>query len=196
MSSRYSTLAVVLKTEARGEYDLWCVCFTERFGKMRLLAKGARKPASKLRAALQPLSFSHIEFVQGKIWRVVDVMLQNRHESLRSDAKNLRSALAIAALCCRFTEEQDEVLWKHLLEALDILNVSEERSLISFLVYYHFLWNLLSRCGYAPVPPPLVTSLLVEPLWKIRTLILGAQEQRELSRVSRTYLERAVALTS
>ncbi|MBI2452858.1 MAG: DNA repair protein RecO [Parcubacteria group bacterium] len=196
MSSRYSTLAVILKTEAKGEYDLWCVCFTERFGKMRLLAKGARKSASKLRAALQPLSLSHIEFVQGKIWRVVDVMLQNRHEGLRSDAKNLRSALAIAALCRRFTEEQDEVLWKHLLEALDILNASEERPFMPFLVYYHFLWNLLSRCGYASAPPSLAASLLTEPLWKIRTLILGTQEQKELSRVSRTYLERAIALTS
>ncbi len=196
MSNRYATRAVILKTEAKGEYDLWCVCFTERFGKMRLLAKGARKPASKLRAALQPLSFSHIEFVQGKIWRVVDAMLQNRHEDLRSDTKSLRSALAVAALCCRFTEEQDEVLWERLLETLNILNASEKRPFLSFLAYYHFLWNLLLRCGYAPAPPPLVTSLLTEPLWRIKTLILNTKERGELSRVSRIYLERAIILTS
>mgnify|MGYP001590692489 CR=1 FL=1 len=195
MSSRYSTSAVILKTEAKGEYDLWCVCFTERFGKMRLLAKGARKSTSKLRAALQPLSFSHIEFVQGRIWRVVDAVLQNRYEGLRSNAKSLRSALAAAALCSRFTEEkeQDEVLWKHLLEALDILDANP---FISSLVYYHFLWNLLSRCGYAPAPPLLVTSLLKEPLWRIGTLILDTKERGELSRVSRTYLERAIVLAS
>lgn len=208
MSSRYTTAAVILNTEAKGEYDLWCVCFTERFGKMRLLAKGARKPASKLRAALQPLSLSRIEFVQGRIWRVVDAVLQNRHEYLRSNAKSLRSALAATALCSRFCEEkeQDAVLWRHLLEALDILSTSEEHSFTSSLVYYHFLWNLLSRSGYAPARSelkreaptalPFVTSLLTEPLVRMRTLILDADEQGELSRVSRTYLERAIMLAS
>lgn len=208
MSSRYSTLAVILKTEAKGEYDLWCVCFTERFGKMRLLAKGARKPASKLRAALQPLSFSHIEFIQGRIWRVVDAVLQNRHEGLRANAKSMRSALAAAALCQRFCEEKerDAVLWKHLLEVLGILNTSEERSFISSLAYYHFLWNLLSRCGYAPAPEelkkespaalPFVMSLLTESLGSIETLKLDTREQGELSRISRAYLERAIVLVS
>ncbi len=208
MSSRYDTSAVILKTEAKGEYDLWCVCFTERFGKMRLLAKGVRKPTSKLRSALQPLSYSHIEFVQGRIWRVVDAVLQSRHENLRANAKSLRSAMAVAALCQRFCEEKerDAILWKHLLEVLDILNTSEERSFMSSLVYYHFLWNLLSRSGYAPAQAdlkreapaalPFVTSLLTEPLSRMRTLILDADGQGELSRVSRTYLERAIVLVS
>ena len=208
MSNHYATRAIMLNTEAKGEYDLWCVCFTERFGKMRLLAKGARKPASKLRAALQPLSFSRIEFVHGRIWRVVDAVLENRHEGLRADAKSMQSALAAAALCSRFTKEKerDAVLWKHLLEALNILNTSEGNPSASSLVYYHFLWNLLSRCGYAPASAdlkkeapaalPFVMSLLTDPLPRIGTLMLDTKEQRELSRVSRAYLERAIEASS
>ncbi len=208
MSNRYDTPAVILSTEAKGEYDLWCVCFTKHFGKMRLLAKGARKPTSKLRSALQPLSFSRIEFVQGRIWRVVDAVLQDRHEELRSSPKSLRSALAVAALCGRLIQEKepDRILWDHLLEALSILNNKKEGPLVASLAYYHFLWNLLVRCGYGPSSKDLkkeapqamffVNSLLRESLLNVDQFQLKELTKEEFTRVSRAYLERACVLAS
>jgi DNA repair protein RecO (recombination protein O) len=69
MSSRrteFSDDAVVLRNYKSGEADRVAVLWTREHGKIRVLAKGSRKPSSKLGGALDPLSVVRVNLVQGK----------------------------------------------------------------------------------------------------------------------------------
>ena len=53
---------VVLRTYKLGETSKVVVCYTERYGKVRLVAKGARKGGGRFGAALEPLMVSGVVF--------------------------------------------------------------------------------------------------------------------------------------
>jgi recombinational DNA repair protein (RecF pathway) len=66
----------VLSARARGEADRIYSVLTSEFGLVRAKASGVRNEVSKLRAALEPLSFSTISFVRGKeYWRITGATL-------------------------------------------------------------------------------------------------------------------------
>lgn len=61
-----STRAIIIKIETSGEADILATVYTELFGKMTFMAKGARKMEAKLRPDLQPYSLVELSFVRGK----------------------------------------------------------------------------------------------------------------------------------
>ena len=62
----YHTDAIVLKKEEWNEADLLVTVLSEDFGKIRLLAQGARKHGAKLQGHLEPGSRSDLSFVIGR----------------------------------------------------------------------------------------------------------------------------------
>lgn len=69
----YITSAIVLKKDPSGEADLIITAFTEKYGKIRLLAQGARKEGAKLKGHCEPGTHAFLGFVTGKnIYRLVE----------------------------------------------------------------------------------------------------------------------------
>lgn len=60
------TPAIILKKDFSGEADLLIAAFSEKYGKIRLLAQGARKDGAKLKGHLEPGTYALLGFVAGK----------------------------------------------------------------------------------------------------------------------------------
>jgi len=83
----YETKAFVLKHTPHGEADGLLHLFTEELGLVIATAQGIRYEKSKLRFAIQKLSYSHVSLVRGKgIWRLTKaVPIENNFSNLDSE---------------------------------------------------------------------------------------------------------------
>jgi DNA repair protein RecO (recombination protein O) len=67
----YKTEAIVLRARNYGEADQVLTIFTRSAGKVHAIAKGVRKPRSRLRGGVQPFTLSQIVFHTGRTWDIV-----------------------------------------------------------------------------------------------------------------------------
>ena len=92
--------AVVLRRRDSGESDRRLTVFSRELGKIDLVAKGARKPTSRLAAVSEPLSWARFTFAPGKRTSyVTQAQMMSRYKGLRKDYDRLQSALAYLELC-------------------------------------------------------------------------------------------------
>ncbi len=71
----YETNAFIIKNVPHGEADSLLSIFTEELGFVFASAQGIRYEKSKLRFAVQKLSFCHVSLVRGKgIWRLTNAV--------------------------------------------------------------------------------------------------------------------------
>ena len=151
MFLHYRTQGFVLKKINRGEADRIFTIYTKDFGRLALLARAERKIKSKLRAGLENFYLSEIEFIQGKAHKTLtDTILINNFKNLRGDLEKLGIAYQISDLVDNLLkgEEADPKIWQLLNETFDILNKTSEFKVLGPLIYYYFLWNILSVLGY------------------------------------------------
>jgi len=105
----YRVEAVVLKRKDMGEADRLLTCFTRDRGKLRLIAKGIRKPASRKAGHLELFTHARYLVARARTWDIVtqaeaiNVFLQIREDLVRTSY-----AYYSAELLDRLTEEQDE----------------------------------------------------------------------------------------
>jgi len=151
MFTHYRTRGFIIKKEDRGEADRLFTFFTEDFGKLELLARAERKIGSKLRAGLELFYLSEIEFIQGKRQKTLtDSLLINKFPNLRGDFKKSKVAYAIGGIVGRLVkgQEREEKIWDLLKEVFGELDKNSSKIQTWSLIYYYFLWNLLSFLGY------------------------------------------------
>ncbi len=153
MFTRYSTRSFVFKNYGRGEVDQFFVVFSKDFGKLTILAKAARKIASKLKGGMDLFSFSEMEFIQGKHNKtLVDARSIRAFPEIKKDLKASSLAFRMAELFDQMIgkEEPDKNLWMLLKESFGMLGsrIFIERK--DDLVYYYFFWNLAAILGFKP----------------------------------------------
>ena len=145
----YKTEAIVLKQARLGEADEIVTLFTPNLGKLRAVARGARRPRSKLGGHLEPLTHSALMLAQGKN---LDIITQaqaiDSFMALRQDLWRTACALYAAELVEQFTEEHAESYptYRLLLETLGRL----EKEASPELVLRYFELHLLDVLGYRP----------------------------------------------
>ena len=61
----YRTDGLILHHTAFGEADRLLIVFTPRLGRLRVLAKGARKPTSRKAGHLEPFTYVHLLVARG-----------------------------------------------------------------------------------------------------------------------------------
>ena len=99
MSAEHSALGLVLRRLDSGESDRRLLVLTEDFGKIDLIAKGARKAKSRLSGASEPLSLSRFSWAEGRHRRFINsVEPQSSFPGLRSDYERLCMGLAVCEL--------------------------------------------------------------------------------------------------
>ncbi len=145
----YKTDAVVLRTINAREADLLLVLFSREYGKMRVMAHGARKPASRKRGFVQP--FCHTRFLLHK-GREMDSVSQCEGLELFPDLPKSMRTLGYASYLAELVEnltvegEANENVFLLLLKAFRLLAQRDPEVLARA-----FEIKLASFLGYRPV---------------------------------------------
>jgi DNA repair protein RecO (recombination protein O) len=145
----YRTEAIVLRRADFGEADRLLTVFTPERGKLRLVAKGARKPTSRKSGHVE--LFSHGQFMVA-VGRDLDIVTQAETLEpflpLREDLLRTTYAYYVAELADAFTAEQDEnrALFELLQDAFGWLCTADDLPLVAR--YYEL--HLLGLAGYQP----------------------------------------------
>ncbi|MFQ5544123.1 MAG: DNA repair protein RecO [Nitrospiria bacterium] len=146
-----TTPAIVLGCIPLGEADKLVTFFTVKKGKLKGVAKGARRMKSRYGATLE--AFTHcdlIVFEKGgdKLSRVNQTDSVHSFQNLRENWDNISLASRMVDLVSRMTpdEEPNVAIFKLLLQGLTFLESGQDRTL--FMV--HFASRLISLCGYQP----------------------------------------------
>jgi DNA repair protein RecO (recombination protein O) len=167
----YSTEAIILKRTDLGEADRIVTLFTPGKGKYHAIAKGTRRPVSKLAGHLELLSRSQLQLALG---RNLDIVTQAEGREnflhLRSDLWHMTCGFYLAELVDRFVEDSTPHLdiYSLLLETLRYLDAdataleqqrtnstvpaedeADENGHTRLLLRY-FELHLLSSIGYEP----------------------------------------------
>lgn len=95
MSRECDSIALVLRRSDSGESDRRVVLFTRDFGKLSVIAKGARKGGSRLASATEPLGLARFVWAEGKFQKfVTSVQPVTSFPEIRKDYDRLSCALA------------------------------------------------------------------------------------------------------
>jgi Recombination protein O N terminal/Recombination protein O C terminal len=138
----YRVSALVLKRREMGEADRLLTVLTRDRGKLTLLAKGVRKPASRKAGHLEP--FTHVELLVAK-GKSLDLVTQaetlEAHRNLREDLWRSSWAYYVAELADAFIQDADphELLFDLVLETLGRLDRGEEAALVVRYCELHLL---------------------------------------------------------
>lgn len=145
----YKTEAIVLKRTNLGEADCIITLYTPNLGKIRAVAKGIRRPQSRLGGHLDLLIRSALLLAHGQN---LDIITQSQTiESflpMRNDLTRVACAIYLADLVNQFTPEQSENYPVYGLLRNDLLWLCEARE--CQVVLRHFELHLLSYLGYRP----------------------------------------------
>lgn len=140
---------VVLRRFNYSEADRILVLYTQERGKVRAIAKGVRRPTSRLAGHLELFSRGEILLSQGRELDVVSqVLLKDPHAGLRTDIERTAQAFVIAELIDAGTPDahpQPE-LYHTLLASLDAIEKHPRPDLAALQSQVH----LLARFGFRP----------------------------------------------
>lgn len=145
----YKTDAIILKHSDIGEADRLLTMYTPQRGKIRAVAKGARRPGSKLAGHLEPFTLSRLMVAKGRQFDyVAQAQTLRSFQEIRDNLTLLGHACYLAELVDRFSEEQigNQALYDLLLSALE--NLAQARDLGLLLRYFEL--HLLELVGYRP----------------------------------------------
>jgi DNA repair protein RecO (recombination protein O) len=145
---QYRDAGVVLRTYKLGEADRIAVVLTAEHGKVRAVAKGARKPTSRLSGRIEPGSHVAMLLHEG---RSLDVIAQaeriDHFRSLREDLDRITKAAALLEVADQVCQEREPnvALYQMLLGALRALAAADAPLLVP-----SFFWKVLALEGLRP----------------------------------------------
>jgi DNA repair protein RecO (recombination protein O) len=144
--------AVVLRTYRLGEADRIVVMLTEHHGKVRAVAKGIRRTASKFGARLEPLSHVALLVWQGRgdLGVVNQVEVIDHLKEVREDLERVASGLSMLEVADQLAQEghPDPGLYRMLIGALRAL--ADSRTAAAMVAPAFFL-KALAHEGATPV---------------------------------------------
>lgn len=147
--SVYNTQAVVLSSKSFGEADRILTLLTYERGKIRVIARGSRRPKNRLAAIVQPLSHIEAQILEGQQLDTLNQgQLINSFRFLREDLDKMSHALYLSELFESATEGATELrdYFILLLTALELLQSFENLSLTRIFIEV----KLILLQGYAP----------------------------------------------
>ena len=145
----YQTEAIIIKKIKLGEADRILTLYTPHLGKIQAVAKGVRRPRSKMAGHLELLTHSLVSLARGRnLDTVTGSQTIDSFLPLKSDLKLTSYALYIVELVEQFTAEHDENQPLFTLLLGTMRRLSEETSHELTLRYFEL--SLLDLVGYRP----------------------------------------------
>jgi len=145
----YQTEAIIIKKTKLGEADRILTLYTPHLGKIQAVAKGVRRPRSKMAGHLELLTHSQISLARGRnLDTITGSQTINSFLPLKSDLDLASYALYLTELVNRFTpdEAENQPLFQLLLETMQQLCQANNKE----LVLRYFELQLLDKVGYRP----------------------------------------------
>jgi DNA repair protein RecO (recombination protein O) len=144
--------AIILKAMKYRESSKILTLYTREYGKLSVIAKGARDPKSKFGSALEPMNYVFAVFYKKEnrelhLLTQCDLMKSFRH--LSEDMERLHAAMAIVELvdAVSHSEERNEPLFRTTVESLEEINRATKNAL---QVLYLFEMRLSGILGFRP----------------------------------------------
>ena len=148
----YKTEGIVLRSMDLGEADRVLTVLTPRLGKLRVIAKGIRRPRSRLGGGLEPFSDVHLVLAVGRTFDVVtQVALEDPHLGLRNDLHSTAAAWYLVELADRFCEGASDSHAAFVLLSQGLTAMDTDADLVSReVVTRWYELALLSAMGFRP----------------------------------------------
>jgi len=179
--------AIVLRCQPVTESSLIVTWFTREFGKLKTLAKGARRPKSPMRGQIDLFYQNEILFLRSRrsdLHLLHECFLENPRAALRSSVPALAAASYAGELVDLITAPEDPapVVFELLAVTLDALNTAAAPVLLLW-----FELQLLRNAGWTPpwtkaagtATERVLGSLLAATLAGARRVRLNDQQLRE-----------------
>lgn len=144
--------AIVLKTMKYGESSKILTLYTRVYGKISVIAKGARGPKSKFGSALEPMNYVLAVFYK-KENRDLSLLSQcdllGSFRRLSEDMDRMHAAMSIIALidAVSHAEEENAELFTLALQSLETVNNATKNAIN---VFYTFEIRLATLAGFKP----------------------------------------------
>ena len=148
----YRDEAVVLRTQKLGEADRIVTLLTRRHGRVRAVAKGVRRTASRFGARVEPFSHVDLQLHEG---RSLDVVTQAETiepygERIANDYGRYTAGTAVLETAERLTVEEREPSIRLYLLVVGALRALAEGAHTPSLVLDAFILRAMAVAGYAP----------------------------------------------
>lgn len=158
MSTTYLAQGIVLRRRDYREYDRLVSIYTDHYGKIEAVARGVRKPASKLAGHLEPFSYSSFMLATGRVFDVLATSVKlSSFRIPQTDLLSFGLASYFFEAVERLTRQRlpDPALFHLQVNYLTLFEESLDVHAGSavfqrILLTTHFLMQLLHRLGFAP----------------------------------------------
>jgi len=144
------TQGIVLARTDYGEADRIVTMLTPDHGKLRLMARGVRKPKSKLAGGIELFSISDITFITGKgeIGTLISTRLRRHYGRIVSDIDRVQLGYELTKTLNRATEDHPEPDYFELLD--HTLRSLDDHAIQPGLIHLWFDAQLLRLAGHTP----------------------------------------------
>lgn len=145
----YQTEAIIIKKTKLGEAARILTLYTPHLGKIQAVAKGVRRPRSKMAGHLELLTHSQLSLVRGRnIDTITGTQTINSFLPLKSDLELSSCALYATELVNQFAaaDVEDHPVFQLLLATMQRLSQGDN----SDLALRYFELQLLSEVGFRP----------------------------------------------
>lgn len=142
--------AIVLARTDFGEADRIITVLTRKNGKVRLIAKGVRKPKSKLAGGIELFSTSGLTFIRGKgdIGTLISARLIDHYRHIVKDIDRTMFGYDILKKIHKITEDEAETAYYELV--MYTLKGLDNHMLSLPMVELWFSLHVLQLSGHAP----------------------------------------------
>ncbi|PLX27504.1 DNA repair protein RecO [Candidatus Parcubacteria bacterium] len=149
MEETYFTKAIILDRETFREFDVKVLVFSEEKGRLSLVARGAKKPKSKLAGHIEPLNMLKMMVVKGKNYQyLTSAVSLDSFVNIKEDLDKLGESGRAVRLFKKIIREHeiDKNLYNLLKEFLEFVNKIDDVE----LEFYKFALKLATFLGYEP----------------------------------------------
>lgn len=154
MEDNYNSRAIVIDSKAYREGDILVSFYTQKFGRLSLIAKGAKKLSSKMAGHLEPLTLIKLMIIKGRgLDYVGGVATEKSFLGIKSDLNKLFYTGKIVSLFSSLIKdkEADNRLFSLLTRYLETIEEEDDFSKeIGELLWLKFSLSFLKESGYCP----------------------------------------------
>jgi DNA repair protein RecO (recombination protein O) len=144
---------IILSKKDIGETDRIYAILTLESGKIRVLAKSARRTNAKLAGSLEPVTYSEIFVAKSKgLGKITGALTINNFSKIKSDLESLEQAAYVFKILEKMVPEQekDEKVFNLMLDYLSVLEKLNEKETNGKkeILTAGLLFKLLGELGY------------------------------------------------